>query len=132
VEVLFFPKSYSVLYGDLELDSAVCVKGRVNWREDKMSIFGSDVVPLDISDAENNPGVAPPIVLGLNTKTLTAALVEELKQTLASHEGDVPVHLKVQRRDRTKEIWVVDNFRVSTTPSFFGDLKTLPGVLIER
>src|SRR3954447_21513205 len=38
VEVLFFPKSYSVLYGDLEMDSAVCVKGRVNWREDKMSI----------------------------------------------------------------------------------------------
>ncbi|MFD9741704.1 DNA polymerase III subunit alpha [Umezawaea sp. NPDC059074] len=132
VEVLFFPKSYSVLYGDLELDSAVCVKGRVNWREDKMSIFGSDVVPLDISDAENNPGVAPPIVLGLSTKTLTPELVEELKQTLASHTGDVPVHLNVQRRDRTKELYVVDNFRVATTPSFFGDLKTLPGVLIER
>ena len=26
-------------------------KGRVNWRDDKMSIFGSGVIPLDITDA---------------------------------------------------------------------------------
>jgi DNA polymerase-3 subunit alpha len=132
VEVLFFPKSYSVLAPDLELDSAVCVKGRVNWRDDKMAVFGSDVIPLDITDAENNPDAAPPVVLGLTTRTLNEHLISELKVTLSAHAGDVPVHLNVLKRDRTKETWVVDDFRVATTPSFFGDLKTLRGVTIER
>ncbi|WP_447002429.1 DNA polymerase III subunit alpha [Saccharothrix isguenensis] len=132
IEVLFFPKSYSVLAPDLELDSAVCVKGRVNWRDDKMAVFGSDVIPLDITDAENNPGAAPPVVLGLTTRTLDEHLISELKVTLSAHAGDVPVHLNVLKRDRTKETWVVDDFRVATTPSFFGDLKTLRGVTIER
>ncbi|KOV84120.1 DNA polymerase III subunit alpha [Nocardia sp. NRRL S-836] len=132
IEVLFFPKSYEVLKDDLELDSAVCVKGRVNWREDKMAIFGDGVIPLDISDAELNPDADPPIVLGLQAKNLTPEIVEELKLTLKSHEGHVAVHLEVQRRDKTKELLVVDNYRVQPTPSFFGDLKTIRGVTVQR
>lgn len=132
IEVLFFPKSYEVLRDDLELDSAVCVKGRVNWRDDKMAIFGDGVVPLDISDAEANPGADPPLVLGLQTKTLTPELIEELKSVFKSHEGQVAVHLEVQKRDKSKEMMVVGNFRVSTTPSLFGDLKTIRGITIHR
>jgi DNA polymerase-3 subunit alpha len=132
IEVLFFPKSYEVLRDDLELDSAVCVKGRVNWREDKMAIFGDGVVPLDISDAEANPGADPPLVLGLQTKTLTPELIEELKIVFKSHEGQVAVHLEVQKRDRSKEMLVVENYRVQPTPSLFGDLKTIRGVTIQR
>lgn len=132
IEVLFFPKSYEVLRDDLELDSAVCIKGRVNWRDDKMAIFGDGVVPLDISDAEANPGADPPLVLGLHTKTLTPELIEELKSVFKTHEGQVAVHLEVQKRDKSKEMMVVGNFRVNTTPSLFGDLKTIRGITIHR
>ncbi|WP_343034606.1 OB-fold nucleic acid binding domain-containing protein, partial [Amycolatopsis anabasis] len=51
LEVLFFPKSYALFAADLVEDNAVVVKGRVNWREDKMSVFGGGLIPLDLSDA---------------------------------------------------------------------------------
>ena len=104
----------------------------MNWREDKMSVFGYGVVPLDITDAEANPGADPPLVLGLHTKTLTPELIEELKSVFKSHEGQVAVHLEVQKRDKSKEMMVVGNFRVDTTPSLFGDLKTIRGITIHR
>ncbi|WP_344432402.1 OB-fold nucleic acid binding domain-containing protein, partial [Amycolatopsis minnesotensis] len=45
LEVLFFPRSYVLFAADLIEDNAVLAKGRVNWREDKMSIFGGGLVP---------------------------------------------------------------------------------------
>src|SRR5262249_5064040 len=94
IEVLFFPKSYSVLSVDLIEDAAVAVKGRVNWREDKMSVFGSGLIPLDITDIEHDPGLAPPFVLLCNPNRLNDDVVGELKHTLSAHRGDTPVHLK--------------------------------------
>src|SRR5690606_6501540 len=52
LEVLFFPKAYAIFAAELHEDNAVLVKGRVNWREDKMSVFGGAVAPLDLSNVE--------------------------------------------------------------------------------
>jgi DNA polymerase-3 subunit alpha len=129
VEVLFFAKSYSVLAADLVEDAAVAVKGRVNWREGKMSVFGSAVVPLDISDAEHNPGAAPPVVLLCNVDKLTEDVISELKHTLAVHRGDTPVHLKVCYQQRTT-LLAIDDYPIKVSPAFLGEIKAIPGIVL--
>ncbi|AUS80262.1 DNA polymerase III subunit alpha [Actinoalloteichus sp. AHMU CJ021] len=129
IEVLFFPKSYAVLGQDLVEDTAVAVKGRVNWREDKMSIFGSGVIPLDISEAENNPGVEPPLTLLVKSELITEEVVSDLKQALRAHPGETPVRLKLHYQHKTAML-AVDDYPISTSPAFFGELKAIPGVTI--
>jgi DNA polymerase-3 subunit alpha len=129
VEVLFFAKSYSVLAADLVEDAAVAVKGRVNWREGKMSVFGSAIVPLDISEAEHNPGIDPPFLLLCNAEKLTEEVVGELKRCLAVHRGETPVHLKVLYKSRTT-VLAIDDYPISVSPAFLGEIKAMPGITV--
>ncbi|MGO1054265.1 DNA polymerase III subunit alpha [Crossiella sp. CA198] len=129
IEVLFFPKSYSVLSADLVEDAAVAIKGRVNWREDKMSIFGGGVIPLDIADAENNPGMDPPFVLACNPEKLSEEVLLELKRTLSMHKGDTPLHLKLCFR-REATLMAVDDYPIKVSPAFLGEIKALPGIAV--
>ncbi|HET9144399.1 DNA polymerase III subunit alpha [Actinophytocola sp.] len=127
IEVLFFPKSYSVLSVDLVEDAAVAVKGRVNWREDKMSVFGSGLIPLDISDIEHTPGAPAPFVLLCNPNKLNDDVVGELKHTLSAHRGDTPVHLKFAHKDNGVTL-ALDDYPIQVTPAFLGEIKAIPGI----
>jgi DNA polymerase-3 subunit alpha len=86
VEVLFFAKAYLVFAANLIEDQAVLVKGQVNWREDKMSVFGGGLVPLDLSVA-GEAGEEPPLVLLASADKVDQPMVSELKQTLQAHKG---------------------------------------------
>ncbi|MFL6143468.1 MAG: DNA polymerase III subunit alpha [Labedaea sp.] len=130
IEVLFFPKSYSVLSVDLVEDAAVAVKGRVNWREDKMSVFGSGLIPLDITDAEHNPGAAPPFVLLCNPNKLNDEVVGELKHTLSAHRGDTPVHLKFAHKNNGVTL-ALDDYPIKVSPAFLGEIKAIPGITVD-
>jgi DNA polymerase III subunit alpha len=129
IEVLFFAKSYSVLAGDLVQDAAVAVKGRVNWREDKMSVFGSGVIPLDISDAERNPNSPPPFVLRAEADVMTKDWVDEIKSALAANHGDTPVHIVVLYHGRETPL-AIDDFPVRVSPALLGELKAIRGVTV--
>jgi DNA polymerase-3 subunit alpha len=130
IEVLFFPKSYSVLSVDLVEDAAVAVKGRVNWREEKMSVFGSGLIPLDIADVEHNPGLPPPFVLLCNPNKLNDDVVGELKLTLSAHRGDTPVHLKFAHKDNGVTL-ALDDYPIKVTPAFLGEIKAIPGIAVD-
>ncbi|AOS64713.1 DNA polymerase III subunit alpha [Actinoalloteichus hymeniacidonis] len=129
IEVLFFHKSYSVLHEDLIPDSSVAVKGRVNWREDKMSIFGSGVVQLDISAAETNPGVAPAVMLRAEAHRLTRDVVGELRSTLLAHRGDAPLRLVLVHND-AEETYEVEKYPVEFSGAFAAELKAIPGLTV--
>jgi DNA polymerase III subunit alpha len=131
IEVLFFAKSYSVLSQDLVEDAAVAVKGRVNWREDKMSVFGSGLIPLDINDADlAPPGMAAPFVLLCNPVKLNDDVVAELKNTLAAHRGDTPVHLRFAHKENGVTL-ALDDYPIKVTPAFLGEIKAIPGVAVD-
>ncbi|HEX5401853.1 MAG TPA: DNA polymerase III subunit alpha [Pseudonocardiaceae bacterium] len=129
MDVLFFPKSYSVLHEDLVADSAVAIKGRVNWREDQMSVFGSGVVPLDISEAEHSPGVAPAFVLRADATKLNEECVSELRSALTAHKGDVPVQILVCHNGRETPL-AVDAYPVSVSSALLGELKAIRGITV--
>jgi DNA polymerase-3 subunit alpha len=129
MEVLFFAKSYSMWQAELVQDSAVAIKGRVNWRDDKMSVFGGNVITLDISDAELNPSDGPPpFVIRADAVKLDREVVAELRGTLTAHRGDTPVHLVLAGSRET--IFVLDNYSVNATASLAGELKGIRGISI--
>ncbi|GAB2976694.1 DNA polymerase III subunit alpha [Amycolatopsis acidiphila] len=126
LEVLFFPKSYAMFSADLVEDNAVLVKGRVNWREDKMSIFGGGLVPLDLSEIGNGED-DPPLMLHCSAEKLDKSVVGELKQTLLAHKGDTPVRLKLIGRQR-ETVFALYDYPVKVTSMLMGELKGIPGI----
>ncbi|OZM69959.1 DNA polymerase III subunit alpha [Amycolatopsis antarctica] len=126
LEVLFFPKAYAVYSADLIEDAAAVFKGRVNWREDKMSIFGGGLVPLDLSDVEN--GVEePPLVLLASAEKINQSVVAELKRTLEVHKGDTPVHLKLVGTQR-QTVFALYDYPVRVSSMLMGELKGISGI----
>ncbi|MEU6642229.1 DNA polymerase III subunit alpha [Saccharomonospora sp. NPDC046836] len=126
LEVLFFPKSYALFSADLVEDNAVVVKGRVNWREDKMSVFGGGLVPLDLSDVALGEE-EPPLMLLAAAEKLDHGVVTELKQTLQAHRGDTPVRLKLVGKQRATVFELYD-YPVKVSSMLIGELKGIPGI----
>ncbi|CAM3018451.1 DNA polymerase III subunit alpha [Saccharomonospora xinjiangensis] len=131
IEVLFFAKAYSVNVEYLTPDSAVAVKGRVNWRDDAMSVFGSVAEPIDVSSAEHNPSTGPlPFVLQVSADSITQETVSELRSALAAHKGDTPVHLVLC--GATETTFALDRFSVDASSALMGELKGIKGVRVQR
>ncbi|MCG8915727.1 DNA polymerase III subunit alpha [Actinokineospora sp. PR83] len=128
IEVLFFPKSYAVLAADLVEDAAVVVKGRVNWREDKLSVFGSDLAPLDVSSAEAGV-VEAPLLLEMTTAKVEPDGVSELRSALAAHRGSTPVRIVLCSGNRRITL-AVEDYPVAVTAALLGELRSLPGVRV--
>ncbi len=126
LEVLFFPKSYALFSADLHEDNAVLVKGRVNWREDRMSVFGGGVAPLDLAGIELGQE-EPPFVLLASADKINAGVVAELKRTLEVHKGEIPVHLKLISGSK-ETIFALDGFAVAPSAMLLGELKAIPGI----
>ncbi|MGH3721660.1 MAG: DNA polymerase III subunit alpha [Pseudonocardiaceae bacterium] len=127
IEVLFFAKSYAVLCEDLIPDTAVAVKGRVNLRDDKMSLFGSAVIPLDVSDAEKNPGGAPPFMLRVEASQLNQEAAVELRSVLVANKGDTPLHILLCHGARKTEI-AIEDYPVTVSSALLGELKSIRGI----
>ncbi|MEV5753813.1 DNA polymerase III subunit alpha [Actinoallomurus sp. NPDC052308] len=126
VECLIFPKSY-VLYGEtLAEDRVVTIRGRVNVRDETLSVYGEEVTVLDVSQVT---AAEPPVVISLSEARVSADVVLELKRILDSHPGHAPVHLRLRPgRPGAKGLLIaLDRFRVQPEPSFFGDIKSLLG-----
>lgn len=126
LEVLFFPKSYALFAADLVEDNAVVVKGRVNWREDKMSVFAGGLVPLDLSDVALGDE-EPPLMLLASAEKITHSVVTELKQTLQAHRGDTPVRLKLVGNS-SETVFALYDYSVTVSSMLMGELKGIPGI----
>ncbi|MFI7705312.1 DNA polymerase III subunit alpha [Nonomuraea sp. NPDC049480] len=124
VECLVFPKSYA-LYGEaLAEDRVVAVRGRINVRDETLSVYAEDVTPLNTADT----GTEPPVVISLQENLLNARLVQEFKHILTAHPGRAPVHLRLHRPGGKGLLLDLEPFRVSAEPAFYGDVKALLGL----
>ncbi|TDC11424.1 DNA polymerase III subunit alpha [Nonomuraea longispora] len=124
VECLFFPKSY-VLYADsLREDIVVAVRGQINNRDGAISIFATDLSPIDVSGV-NSEGA--PITILLREDRVTPQLLEELRHVLKLHEGKVPLHINLKRPAGRTTVLAVPDFPVNAEPSFAADVKALLG-----
>ncbi|AFU00887.1 DNA polymerase III subunit alpha [Nocardia brasiliensis ATCC 700358] len=128
VEVLFFPKSYSLFAADLMVDAVVVVEGRVNWREDKLALFGAHLAALDLTHLDEHRRQAP-LTLEINARNTDRDSMRELKSVLLAHPGGTPVHLALCYRQR-RTMLAIEDYPVTVSPALLGELRAVRGVKV--
>ena len=122
VEVMVFPKTMAT-YGELlGEDAIVCIKGRLDLREDAPKIMAMEITQPDlVLDG------APPIRIKVRPGALTDALTLRLKEILAQHPGESQVFVHLERPDKTTVVRLGDEFCVSERNGLFAELRVLLG-----
>src|SRR5205823_14151157 len=118
IEVFVFPKTYQEHGLKLEDDAIVCVKGRLDTREEPAKI-----VAIEISRPQLTLDGGPPLRLRLPVSTLSESLVTDVKRLLVDHPGDSPVYLLVGE----KVLRLPDEFNVDATNGLVAELRVLLG-----
>ncbi len=122
IECLFFPSAYMTVSTMLAQDAVVVVRGRVNRRDDSVSIYASDLTMPELSE-----GPRGPVVVTLDTARATAGLIEQLKAVLSAHPGSTEVRVRLSQPGRSVLMKLGDSYRVNATEALFGDLKVILG-----
>ena len=123
VTVNFFPKTYAVFGADVMDDAIVLVSGKARVEDERVSIFASDLVVPDFSNAQADR----PLAVSLPTRQCTPEKVSALKQVLAHHPGTSQVHLRLISGDRITTLELDQTLRVTPSSALMGDLKALLG-----
>ncbi|MFD8562351.1 DNA polymerase III subunit alpha [Streptosporangium canum] len=124
MECLVFPKTYT-LYGEaLAEDRVISVRGRINVRDETVSVYGEEITLLNVSQAD----IEPPVVISVQESQLNSRIVQEFKHILTTHPGRAPVHVQVHRPAAASVLWNLQPFQVAPGPAFYGDVKALLGV----
>ena len=122
IECLFFPSAYLTVGPMLQQDIVAVVRGKVNRRDDTVSIYAQELTLPDVSE-----GPRGPVVVTMETARATASRIEELKAVLTNHPGTTEVHLRLVKPGRAVEVRLDHAYRVNATEALFGDLKVLLG-----
>jgi DNA polymerase-3 subunit alpha len=123
IEVLFFPKLYQQYALLLAEDTIVCVKGRLNRRDETLSLHPVEMFVPDLGEAVQRG----PVVLQMPAARCTPPVVERLREVLATHPGVTEVQLQLVNQGRTTVLRLDDRLRVDASPALMGDLKALLG-----
>ncbi len=118
VEVMVFPRTMLEHGALLADDAIVCVKGRLDLREEPPKIICLEVKRPDIA-----PEGTAPVRIKLSPTSLTRALLDRLKSVLRDHPGHQPVHVHL---DHTV-LRLPDEFRVDSGNGLVSELRVLLG-----
>ncbi len=138
IEVLFFPKTYSVVGVNVAEDLIVLVKARVTKRDDRISLIANDLVVPDLAQpggsagGSGQPGAGQPVTVSMLAARCSPERVAQLKDVLARHPGSQEVRLSLVNGGRRHLLKLDDSLRVTPSSALMGDLKALlgPGCLV--
>jgi DNA polymerase III subunit alpha len=138
IEVLFFPKTYSVIGVNVAEDLVVLVKARVTKRDDRISLIANDLVVPDFAQpggsagGSGQPGAGQPVTVSMLAARCSPERVAQLKDVLARHPGSQEVRLSLVNGGRRHLLKLDDSLRVTPSSALMGDLKALlgPGCLV--
>lgn len=123
IEVLFFPRTYSVFGGEIADDAVVLVNAKVAVRDDRTSLIANDLIVPDFSNAQ----LDRPVAVSLPTRQCTTDKVDALRQVLVRHPGTSQVHLRLLSGERVTVLELDASLRVTPSSALMGDLKALLG-----
>ena len=117
IDVWVFPRTMSEVAHLLVADAVVCVKGRLDLRDDEPKLICMDIRRPDLDSG------AEALHLEVPLQALSENRVERLKQLLCEHRGSSPVYLHFG----TKCIRLTSEFSVDTTNGLLAELRVLLG-----
>ena len=121
VEVLVFPQAFKVVAKNIQPNSIVLIKGRLNLREDTPKIIANDLILFD--DIYR-------LVVGINIEIsrIRENLFQSLKMKLSESPGDVPIYLHLDTLTRSRvQLVVGKNFFVQPNEKLIDDIESLLG-----
>jgi DNA polymerase-3 subunit alpha len=122
IEVVVFPSAYMQAQAVLAPDAIVCVKGKVDLRDEQPKIVAQEIwLP-------NLEGGGDPLVLSMQADACTASFVDRLKKVLEGHPGPTPVHLRLRSTSEPKTLRLPHRFSVKRESGLYAELKVLLGV----
>jgi DNA polymerase-3 subunit alpha len=123
VEVMVFPRVMAE-YGHVLVDDAiVCVRGRLDLRDDQPKIVAGEISAPEISIDDGDA----PIRIQVRLAALSDAKVVALKDLLLRHPGNCPVFSHLLGPDTTTVIRLGDEFRVEPRNALYAELRELFG-----
>jgi DNA polymerase-3 subunit alpha len=142
VEIIVFGKTLATNEADLEQDSIVTVRGRVDHKDkEKVCLIAQQVERFDptpeeveIAEQEAARVVAAPTALrlALDATALPASVLGELKDVLAGFPGDVDVVIELRTTIGPRRLKLGPDFRVARTAGLHAELHALLGHAIIR
>ncbi len=122
VEVMFFPQTYAEVATLLAEDTVVCVRARVDRRDDVPKLIAMDLSLPDVTE-----GPRGPVVISLPAARCTPPVVDRLREVLATHPGTTEVHLALTSGSKATRLRLDDRLRVAASPALMADLKAFLG-----
>ncbi|PID96008.1 MAG: DNA polymerase III subunit alpha [Actinomycetales bacterium] len=122
IECLFFPSAYAGVSAQLAPDTVVAVRGRVNNRDDVISLYAQELIIPDLRE-----GPRGPVVVSMHLRQATGGRIEKLRDVLGQHPGVTEVRVQLVQPGRSVLMRLDDAYRVTPSPALFGDLKALLG-----
>jgi len=118
IEAFVFPRTHMEYGSLLRDDVVVCIKGRLDKREEPAKLIVMEVRPVEL-----HPDFGPPVHFELPLATLTDTAVDKLKGVLLDHPGDSPVYLHVG----DKILKLPDEFCVDARNGLLAEVRVLLG-----
>jgi DNA polymerase-3 subunit alpha len=118
IECWVFPRTMQEWGSLLANDAIVCIKGRIDDRDDQLKL-----VAMEVKRPELILDGGPPIRIALPVHRMTDALVDDLKRLFVEHPGDSPVYLHVGE----KILRLPGDFHVDASNGLVGELRALLG-----
>ena len=117
IEVFVFPKTMAEHGMRLEDDAIVCVRGRLDLREDVPKLIAMEVTRPELTTADEAIELCVPV------SSVTESIVARLKELVVEHPGPVPVHIRLG----SKVLRLPAQFNVDPRGGLVGALKELLG-----
>jgi DNA polymerase-3 subunit alpha len=118
MEVMVFPRTMHEYGPLLDDDAIVCVKGRVDLREEPAKIICLELKRPELVADQNSA-----LHINLPANRVTGSLIEDLKKVLLEHGGPVPVFLHLGQ----KVLRLPDHFNATTDNGLLAELRVLLG-----
>lgn len=121
VEILVFPNTFRQVYKDMQPNSIVLIKGRLNLREDTPKIIAQDLIPIGRLYKLINS-------ININLCGVRENLFSSLKERLALSPGKTPVYLHLDSPSMSRiQLIVGEELFVDPSVDLIEDIEGLLG-----
>ncbi len=122
VEIVVFPTLYAQHVEVLTEDEIVCIRGRLDVREDEVKMIALEINKPDLQDESQRP-----FIVKLSAERCTDDVLAQLKSILQEHPGPNPVEIHMRNDAQTMILKLGDGFRVDPSSHLHGELRAWLG-----